>query len=995
MVIIHYSKKRGQGVQIEAINELLNDKKRLLTDIYFELQRLFEEKYGPDTVVLMEVGTFFEVYEVNNDELKIGKAKEIAELLNIQLTRKNKTILENSVANPLMAGFPTVSLERYLSRMVQSNRYTVVLVRQKGVPPKVKRYIANILSPGTNFDYLVEPTENYIVSLIIDVNKGIYSCGYAAIDVSTGKTWLNEVHGTREDKTYALDEIFNQLQSYHTAELLLTLNDASIDPEWVVRYLEIEGHIRWTLGHTRHKIAYQNELFANVYAIRSFLSPIEYLDLERYPYASESLSLLIDFIIEHDAALIEKMDRPRFLGGRRYMYLGNNALEQLNIISRDPDEMTLLKLIDLSATAIGKRLFKERLLNPICDPKELKRRYDLAETVMDHTQSFSNTLKEVYDLERILRRIRLGKLHPFELVYLHDSLKALEGLVWEAKGVGVEVDEDLRVRIEGFVRELERTFVLEECAKYRRDQIESNIFQPGINLFVDQVVEENDKELQKLEQIRLHIENFFDLADEETQYVTVGWLESEGYYLQMTRTRFGLIEKGLMESFLLLDGKHYFLKDFTYKKLKNSVKITAGVIESISRRVMANQARIVALVKQSYGESLELLERRYAQLLEQIIAFVGQIDVAIATALAATRYNYVRPEILEADEKSQTLEFVGLRHPLIESREENGIYIPNDLLMGDLPETVEHDHVTLEASDGKPVRGVLLYGINASGKSSLMKSVGMAVIMAQAGFFVPAVTMRFHLFDKLFTRIVSKDNLYKGLSTFAIEMMELKNIFNRADRKSLVLGDEISHGTETESALAIVASAIKRLYDLGSLFIVATHLHKLTILKTVNTLEGVVFLHLGVTYDEKSDTLIYNRKLSPGAGSTRYGLEFAKSLHMDKAFIETAFAIRESLGEASDALKALRKKKRSRYHKDLYLSTCALCGAPVEEVHHIAPKAEADERGKIGHFHANHRYNLIPLCKKHHRMVHEGKVIIQGFVMTDGGLQLRYSENDV
>ncbi|WP_457597354.1 MutS N-terminal domain-containing protein [Hydrogenimonas sp.] len=623
-----------QRVGNEAINELLNDKKRLLTDIYFELQRIFEERYGPDTVVLMEVGTFFEVYEVNNDQLKIGKAKEIAELLNIQLTRKNKTILENSVANPLMAGFPTVSLDRYLSRMVQSKKYTVVLVRQKGTPPKVKRYIANILSPGTNFDYLVEPTENYIVSLIVDINKEVYSCGYAAIDVSTGKTYLNEIHGTREDKTYALDEIFNQLQAYETSELLLTLDDPSIDPEWIVRYLEIEGHISWTLGTTRHKIAYQNELLGNVYQIRSFLSPIEYLDLERYPYASESLSLLIDFIVEHDAALIEKMNRPLFLGGRRYVYLGNNALEQLNVISRDPDEMTLLKLIDLTSTAIGKRLLRERLLNPICDEKELKSRYDLAEKVMEHTQGFSNTLKEVYDLERILRRIKLGKLHPFEIVYLHDSLKALEGLVWEARGIGVALEESLRSEIEGFAKELERTFVLEECAKYRRDQIESNIFQPGINLFVDRIVEENRGHMARLEAVRLHIENFFERSD-ESEYVSIGWLESEGYFLQMTRTRFGLVEKELMESFLLLDGEHYFLRDFTYKKLKNSVKITAPLIEEISRAVMANQARMVALVKRSYVESLELLERRYAQLLERIIGFVGRFDVAIATARAA------------------------------------------------------------------------------------------------------------------------------------------------------------------------------------------------------------------------------------------------------------------------------------------------------------------------------------------------------------------------
>ncbi len=982
-------------MELEAINELLNDKKRLLTDIYFELQKLFEEKYGPDTVVLMEVGTFYEVYEVNNETLKIGKAKEIAELLNIQLTRKNKTILENSIANPLMAGFPTVSLDRYLSRMVQSKKYTIVLVRQKGVPPNVKRYIANILSPGTNFDYLVEPTENYLVSLIVDVNQGVYSCGYAAIDVSTGKTYLNEVHGTREDKTYALDEIFNQLQTYETSELLLTLDDPSIDPEWLVRYLEIEGHLSYTIGQTRHKIAYQNELFANVYAIRSFLSPIEYLDLERYPYASESLSLLIDFIVEHDAALIEKMNRPTFLGTQRFVYLGNNALEQLNIISRDPDEMTLLKLIDLTSTAIGKRLFKERLLNPICDEKELHRRYELAEKVMDHTHNFANTLKEVYDLERILRRIKLGKLHPFELVYLHDSLKALENLVWEAAGVGVEVEEDLRMQIEAFVRELEHTFVLQECAKYRRDQIESNIFQPGINLFVDQIVAENEQQYRKLEAIRLHFENFFDRSDDATEYVSIGWLESEGYFLQLTRTRFGLIEKELMESFLLLDDEHYFLRDFTYKRLKNSVKVTSPLIEEISRTIMANQSRIVALIKRSYVESLALLETRYAQLLERIIAFVGRFDVAIATALAAERFNYVRPEILPLEEGTAwTLEFVALRHPLIESREENGIFIPNDLLLGDASCKSDHSHVTLEASGGEAVRGILLYGINSSGKSSLMKSVGMAVIMAQAGFFVPAVSMRFNLFDKLFTRIVSKDNLYKGLSTFAIEMMELKNIFNRAGRGSLVLGDEISHGTETESALAIVASAIKRLHDLNTLFIVATHLHKLVHLKTVTTLPGVVFLHLGVEYDENKDRLVYNRKLMPGSGSTRYGLEFAKSLHMDKRFIETAYAIRESLEDVSDTLKALRKKKRSRYHKDLYLASCALCGAPVEEVHHIAPQAAADEKGRIAHFHRNHRYNLIPLCKRHHKMVHEGKVIIQGFVMTDEGLQLRYQESD-
>jgi DNA mismatch repair protein MutS len=169
---------------------------------------------------------------------------------------------------------------------------------------------------------------------------------------------------------------------------------------------------------------------------------------------------------------------------------------------------------------------------------------------------------------------------------------------------------------------------------------------------------------------------------------------------------------------------------------------------------------------------------------------------------------------------------VGLRHPLIESREENGIFIPNDLYLGDGENHTFTEHATLE--NAKEVKGVLLYGINSSGKSSLMKSIGIAVVMAQAGFFVPCAMLRFSPVDKLLTRIVSKDNLYKGLSTFAVEMLELRNIFNRVTANSLILGDEISHGTETESALAIVASAILKLREIGSLFIFATHLHQLS-----------------------------------------------------------------------------------------------------------------------------------------------------------------------
>ena len=973
---------------LENIAKLLNSKEKLLTEIYFDLQLFFEEKYGKNTIVFMEIGSFFETYEVNNETHQIGKAKEVSELLNIQLTRKNKSIIENSLQNPLLAGIPAVSLERYLSRLVQSKKYTIVLVRQKGEPPHVKRYIANIISPGTNFDYVMESSENYLVSLLIDCNHQIYSVGYSAIDVSTGKTIINEVHGTREDKTYALDEIFNLLQTYKTSEVVLTFNSESIDKEWVQNYLEINQSVSHSLNKTRLKITYQNELFARIYAIRSLLSPIEYLDIERYPYASESLAILCDFIIEHDANIIEKMSRPILVGNSRYLYLGNNALEQLDIISRNPNEMTLLSLIDQTSTAIGKRLLKERLLNPICDIKTLNERFDLSAQLMKEYKKFEIALKQVYDLERILRRIALKKLHPLELDYLSTSLEAILGILKEAQFKKIPTPKELFDESEALFLMLQNTFILDNCAKFRKDQISENLFVKGVYPQIDKIEQAKKERFSALEQIAKTIESFFEENNRST--ISIEWLESEGHYISLSKNRFALIEEKLLQSFITIGEKHYFFKDFTFRHLKNSVKISASLIEEISQEISLSNMQMIALVKERYDEMLEKIETHYALTLEHLISFVGTLDVALSNAKCASLYNYVRPELCPREERF--VEAIGLRHPLIESREENGIYIPNDLFLGTPNAKITHDHITLEATDVKEVQGILLYGINSSGKSSLMKSLGMAVIMAQSGFFVPCASLRFSLFDKLFTRIMSHDNLYKGLSTFTVEMLELKNIFNRATPFSLVLGDEISHGTETESALAIVASAIKKMDTLGSFFVFATHLHQLGHLSLIKELKKVIPLHLGVSYDEQNDKLLYNRKLELGSGSSLYGLEFAKSLHMDKAFIKTAYDIRAHLAGELGEMELLKQKKRSKYNKNLYLAKCALCDEYVEEVHHIKAQESANEYGQIEHFHQNHRFNLIPLCAKHHKMVHEGKIVISGFVMSSEGLKLHFEE---
>ncbi len=977
---------------MDKITKILSQKKKLLTEIYFDLQLYFEDKYGRDALVLMEIGTFFEVYEVNNDELKVGKAKEIAELLNIQLTRKSKAVLENSVNNPLLAGVPAVSLDRYLSRLIATKKYTIIVVKQKGEMPNVKRYVANIISPGTNFEYLSEPSENNIVSLLIDENSGIYSVGYAAIDVSTGKTICNEIHSTRDDKTYALDEAFNLLQTYSTSEVIITLEGREIDQAWLIHYLEL-GSLHHSVNTKRFKISFQNELFTRIFEINSFLSAIEFLDLERHPYTTEALTILIDFIIEHDESIIEKMNKPQFLGSNRYMYIGNNAMEQLSVISRDPSDITLLDLIDKTSTAFGKRLLKERLLNPICDKALLEERYSLTELLLPSINRFETHLKQIYDLERIARRIKLRKLHPVELTYISMSLESILKLLDDAHANGLEIEGNLFDETREMLGVLNDTFELDICARFRIEQINDNIFKDGIYPAIDTIIKTQQKEVDKMDSVASHVEALFEkdkLFSGSTRYTTVGYMESEGYYINLTKNRFTLIEKSLKDSFVTIDKQHHFFKDFHYKYLKNAVKVQAPLFEEITRAYETSQVKLVSLVKQRYIESLDVLENRFSLLLDKLIAFIANIDVAISNAKCSKQMNLTRPII----EDGNFYEAIALRHPIIEANDERGIYIPNDVFLGENNST-KHNHITLNASDEEDVLGVLLYGINSSGKSSLMKSIGLSVVLAQAGFYVPAVELRFGLYDKLFTRIVSKDNLYKGLSTFSVEMMELKNIFNRADERSLILGDEISQGTETESALAIVSSAILKLISLKSTFIFATHLHQLGGIPQLQDLKHLIFLHLGIHYDESNDTLIYNRLLQLGRGDSLYGLEFAKSLHMDKEFLQMAQTIRENLNHSTSNIKKLSRQKSSKYNKDLYLSRCALCDASVEDVHHISAQKNANSDGQIDHFHKNHKYNLIPLCKKHHNLVHEGKIVISGFEMTDEGLKLRYEVIEV
>jgi DNA mismatch repair protein MutS len=306
------------------------------------------------------------------------------------------------------------------------------------------------------------------------------------------------------------------------------------------------------------------------------------------------------------------------------------------------------------------------------------------------------------------------------------------------------------------------------------------------------------------------------------------------------------------------------------------------------------------------------------------------------------------------------VDVTGLRHPILE-RLTKVPYVSHSLAL---------------KSGKESTVGVLLYGMNASGKSSLMKALGLCVLLAQAGFPVPATGMRLAPFTAIFTRILGNDNLWAGLSSFAVEMTEFREILQFADERSLVLGDELCSGTESLSATALVAAGIETLAGRGTKFVFATHLHELATLIP----SGIKAMHLKVHYDAATDQLIYDRRLEPGSGSALYGLEVCRALDLPVAYLDRATTIRKQLA-------GWVAPHRSTYSADCVVDRCAVCGSECKdlEVHHIQHQADGGD---------NKSSNLVCLCTKCHDDHHGGRLVIEGWKETATGRILSWSRKE-
>lgn len=996
---------------------------------YIALQEKYQSRYGDKCVVLMETGSFLEVYGVDNDDEKIGDVKGVAEILNIQHTRRSKKILENSRKNPLMAGFPTHAMSRFVNILLIAG-YTIVLVEQHNVGgKKFKREVSRIMSPGTYIDETFDSSANNIVSVFIDVfgkvGKENYVVGVGVLDSSTGDSHVYEIYSDKiGGKEKVFEEAYRFVESFNPKEILIgTRGVKSMTVDEVKDRFNMNGrvgHVSFNEVGQEVKVVFQNEVLCRVFGddVRGMLSPIEYVGLETRTVALVAYVNLVQFAYEHDEKVVQKIEKPKFWHDKKHMILTNNTLYQLNIV-RDGSSfggagsvcgggVTISSLFDVlnrTKTAMGKRLLNFRLLNPVIDEEELVKRWNRIDEIWKMEKGEVGDIEEqliaICDIERYHRKIALGVIHPCEMANLvcsYDAVVEIFKLIGnEDGGVGLVGD------FTKFLTDYYDMFDVDTMSKYRMNDIEESFIKKGYDKDVDKVASQIVEVEGKL---RGECKELTNLSGGEFE-VRLDRNDRDGYFYVVGNGKVGKL-KGLIEEKLKKsgdgkgmkengkeNGKVSWLKSCTFKKKTTALtKIETEISEMLSGKLVRLKKRMTVVMRVAFLRILGEFDKKYGLLLKKISKFIAKLDVDINNCIVSKKFGYCRPEIVSGGDGGSFIEAVGVRHPIIERLDSGVEYVPNDVGVG--------------VEDG--VKGVMLYGLNGCGKSSYLKAVGLNVVMAQIGMFVSAESFKFKPFTHMFTRILGNDNLFKGMSSFTVEMTELRSILCNSDCRSLVLGDEVCKGTETVSAVSIVGAAIERFVSRGVRFLFTTHYHQLVELsgfKKVVSDGDVKCYHFGIKKKEDG-VIVYDRKLSEGSGESVYGIDVAKFIIDDLDFIKSAEKVRKEVMGVSQKI-VDGGVGDSKYNAKIVMDKCAVCGVSGDggsgkgseegggqlDVHHIKFQSDCNEDGLFEHISKNDMSNLVVLCKKHHVDVHSGRLVIDGWEDRISGRVLVWKKIDV
>lgn len=951
---------------------------------YISLYKEYAAKYGPKVAVLYQIGGFFEMYDLVSTQTEKSQANvlEVVEYLGRYVEPKPTTDPEWS---HVFWGFPENSLNLYERRLVEGN-YTVVVFAQvtDTFGNVTGRELKYILSPGTYLDMEVQAAQKplqdtNIIGIHIDVfsekGKPKWYMASSAFTIATGKATSTEDAVAIVDGKPVLDAFAPFWSVFTPAEVVvwsrISLSEDQIRSwfpgfQGLIHMYEIPADAN-TAAASRGR----QEFLHRLYTPDCSLSIAEYLGLEMYHHAFLCLAMLLQFVKDHTPSYLENLHDHTFWTPENELLLGNSALQQLAMLSTGKDSECLLHWIQRAYTAGGKRFLRERCLKPITDVDELYRRQErIQELRLNRSASLDSAFKGIFDVARLHRKCRLGKVTAMDLQQLLLSYKKIHILLELMSGSLSKAEEESKFQT--ILKTFQEHWSLERIRMCGTEHCHgvgpAHPWSRGIHADLDEKEDEWMSLVQRVSEIK---EGWEALIGEE-DCLKLEWRNDAPFTLHTTKRRATGIQT-------VAKQRKMPAVSVQTKGSSSIVILQTEELQELNIKAITVWSAWTEAVKEKWESEWRLWEP-----VEEIVEWVSQLDAEYALARVAEEYGYVKPTY-QQNAGMSGVRIVGMRHPIIERVNPAVPYIPHSLTLGCLASDRPED---IESAAAVAGHGILLYGVNAAGKSSLSKALGLCVLLAQCGIPVPAKEMTLVPYRALFTRILGNDNLWAGMSSFVVEMTEFRSILRGAGPHTLVLGDELCAGTETVSATAIVAAGIQTLTEKRTQFVFATHLHELMEMSEIAELPLVKAFHLTVQADVRpGGKLIYDRQLKPGSGSAMYGLEVCRGLDMDTGFLTKAIQIRKRL----ETIPSMSKV--SRYNAAVPIQACSICEAKDGlETHHIVPQAEANQAGfvDVGK-HKNDVGNLVILCESCHFKHHSGTLIIHGWVQTTGGRKLDIS----
>ncbi len=783
-----------------------------------------KEQYK-DCILFYRLGDFYEMF--------FEDAKIVSKELELTLTGKSCGLEERAP----MCGVPFHSVEGYLNRLV-SRGYKVAICEQvedpklaKGI---VKREVVRIVTPGTNTDMqsLDETKNNYIMCIAYLGDK----YGIAIADVTTGDFYVTELDTERK----LMDEINKFAPSEIVCNEAFYMSGVDIDDMKNRLNIAISSLDAWYFGD-----ALAHETLINHFHIQS----LKGLGLEDYESGVIAAGTLLKYLYETQKNSLDNIleIHPYSIG--KYMIIDSSSRRNLELVETLREKQkrgSLLWVLDKTKTAMGARLLRSYVEQPLIEKAEIVKRQELI-TSLNKNEVTREEIKEylnpIYDLERLITRITYQTANPRDMIAFRNSLEMLPYIKTQLEDLDGELIEEIKTDFDCLedIHSLLVSSINDEPPISVRD---GDIIKEGYNEEVDRLRNAKTEgktwlaELEASEREKTGIKN-----------LRIKYNKVFGYYLEVTN------------SFKDLVPDYYVRK----QTLTNAERYITPELKELEDTIMGAEDRLVQLEYELFRMVREEISANVKRILKTAKA-IAKIDVFVSLATVASQNNYCKPRINE----SGIIDIKNGRHPVVEKMISNDMFIDNDTYL-----------------DNNKNRISIITGPNMAGKSTYMRQTALIVLMAQIGSFVPAASANIGIVDRIFTRVGASDDLASGQSTFMVEMNEVANILRNATSNSLLILDEIGRGTSTFDGLSIAWAVVEHISNpklLGAKTLFATHYHELTELEgKLNSVNNYC-----IAVKEKGDDIVFLRKIIKGGADKSYGIQVAKLAGLPDSVIDRA-----------------------------------------------------------------------------------------------------------